>query len=194
MNKIQLFAVNTFEFSATDGTGVITGYIPYYDKSKPGSEYAITDKVKIRFAKGAFDKALASEDPIFAYYNHDSSSVIASTQNDTLKFTDFPSFLRYQATLNLNDPDAMRVYSKISSGLVAGTSFGGTIDKDDWFSEEEYDINLITEFGMYEVSPTARPAFTGSKVVIRAGEDALLQNYAAWRTRRIDEKIARLKP
>ena len=191
MRSLQLFTKEKpFEFSNEGGAAQVVGYIPYYSgKPGDGTEYTVNDRLKMRFNQGSFANALASGQPIMAFFNHDSSTVFARTDLGTLSFADFPSFLRYTITLDLTDSDAAKVYSKISKGLVQGTSFGGYITAEDWFSEDQYDVNVVTEFALNEVSPCPQPAFTGSKAIIRSNDQKDMEE--SWNKWQHDLRIKR---
>lgn len=190
--ELKLYSDCKLEFSKDNGRATIVGYIPFYDPKDAGTSYEISRNITIRFSPEAFDKAIASGRKISTYYNHDSSAVVASNEAGTLSFTKFDKFLRYTANLNLADFDSERMYTKMVDKLVTGTSWGGYIEGDSWYSEDGKDINLVHEFDMYEVSPTSNPAFGASRAVIRAGEDDLKKSWNDWQSSVYDEKIKAL--
>jgi len=190
----QYYTASKVEFAQEDNTAKIVGYIPYFNPADTGTEYKVNSHIKTRFAPNAFDKALASGEAIRALYNHDSSSAVGTTANGSLVFTKFDTYLRYSLTLDLQDPDAVRMLAKIRNGTVSGTSFGGVIESEVWSDEDEYSVQTVNEFNLVEVSPTPNPAFTSSRIVTRA-DDArdIIDSYNKWQTIKRYERLLKLK-
>jgi len=125
-------------------------------------------KEKVR--KGAFVRSL-KEQPVLAFWNHNSDIVLGNTENNTLKAWEDEVGLRFE--LELPDTTAGNDAGKlIERGDVRGVSFGFNTRKEEWDETDKNNpIRTLVDVQLYEISPTPLPAYTQSNVSARAVMD-----------------------
>lgn len=145
-----------------DGKAIVGGYVNKFEQL---SEDLGWFKEKVR--KGAFDRSI-KEQPVLAFWNHNSDLVLGNTDNKTLKVWEDEEGLRFE--LELPDTsaglDAMKL---IERGDVKGVSFGFRTIKDEWDETDQRNpIRTLIDVELYEVSPTPMPAYPQSSVAARS--------------------------
>jgi HK97 family phage prohead protease len=111
--------------------------------------------------------------------------VLGNTENDTLKLAEDERGLRFE--LMLPDTTAGKdARTLIKRGDVKGMSFGFRTVKDQWDeSDPKAVIRTLQEVRLYEVSPTAMPAYPQSSVAARSMED-IKDSYEEYRQHKDD--------
>lgn len=187
----RIFRASKLELETFDNKFSLTGYIPYYSKSDPGSEERV-GRFATRLKPGMFAKSLqeiaTGKRNVFALYYHEMSTAFANTGDGSLTFTDFPNFLRYKITADLSDPDAHKVMTKVKNGNIGGTSFGLNYGPEnvEWTAEKDVDVEWFTGGDLFEVSPCPadQAAFSSSKVMLKSANewkpDNLEQEWEQW--------------
>lgn len=121
-------------------------------------------------APGCFTRALASANlSCHLMWNHDPSTVFASTRNGTLELVQDKKGLRVWARVDMEDPDAQRVVGKVRSGLVDQMSFAFTVDDDgeEWEVRDGKPWRTISQVsGLYDASVVTEPAYQATKVEV----------------------------
>jgi HK97 family phage major capsid protein/HK97 family phage prohead protease len=115
---------------------------------------------------GCFAETLASGRDIKSFWNHDTGKVLGSTKAGTLQLEERSNGLRIQLIPPNNSWGADALES-VRRGDTDGFSFGFATKE----GGEQWTGNTreLTNVELYEVSPTAMPAFTGSQAMVRSG-------------------------
>lgn len=186
---------------------IITGYAVVFNSWSGVMADSRGRKFRERFAPGAFDRALASQPDILAFWNHNSDMPLGRTRNGTLKIMRDGAGVRFELQPSPTSWGADALAS-IRRGDVTGMSFSfaakrdGTGDVWEKPGQDGVAQRTVTDADLYEVSPVAEPAYPATTVGVRsttvpdfetesdgraAGEiDAQLRGRAAWRVRDID--------
>lgn len=135
---------------------------PYGQVSRINGWFEEWDEV---VAEGAWRNTITRKGAdIVSTFNHDLNQLLARTTAGTLALDDPAEGLRYEATINRDDPQAMSVLSKVQRRDVTGASVWFRVTKDLW--EEPTDDNdlevakrTILEAELFEVGPVVMPAF-----------------------------------
>lgn len=155
-----------------DGAATISGYAAVFNKETliGGSSWGFREQI----APGAFDIAIEDDD-VRALFNHDPNQLLGRTTNHTLKLSVDKKGLRYDVEL----PDtavARDVRTLIQRGDVTGSSFGFTVEEDDWDESEmkkgKLPLRTIRKASLFDVSPVTYPAYTQTSVTARSKAEA----------------------
>lgn len=120
-----------------------------------------------RIMTGAFSKTLREKPDVQFLINH-SGLPLARTTNNSLTLRETDNGLEYDATADVNDPDAQAVARKIQSGLMDQCSFAFRVMRQNW--SEDYDVREITEVDLNrgDVSVVNYGASPTTSVVMRS--------------------------
>jgi HK97 family phage prohead protease len=167
MNRETRYANGASEIRAAiseDGERQISGYAAVFEKDSQDLGGFVE-----RIAKGAFRESIASND-VRALWSHNSDLVLGRTGNRTLKLAEDDYGLHFSLTL----PDTTLgrdAFTSIERGDVTGMSFGFSVKRDDqvWARGEAGAPHLRTlmRVNLFEVSPTAFPAYPQTAVATR---------------------------
>lgn len=157
MKETRIFTAPVEVRGEAEGVATIAGYGAVF-----GNEYEVfgfTESVDPK----AFTKSLKERsDDLAVVWSHDADRVLGTVASDTARFTVDDHGLRYEADLDLADPDGIGAYRKIATGKVRQSSFSFEVVKDEW---EELDEALphrtLKEVRLWECSPVlwgANPA------------------------------------
>ena len=162
MKETRIFAAPVEVRDQVDNTATIVGYGAVF-----GNEYEVagfTESVSPR----AFAKTLKQNDGHAVVWSHDPARVLGTVESGTARFSVDDRGLRYEADLDLQDPDGMGAYRKIASGKVRQSSFSFEVVKDKW---EERDDALphrtLTEVRLWETSPVLWGANSSTDVDLK---------------------------
>lgn len=148
----------------------LSGYAAMFN-----SETVIAGYFREKIAPGAFRDAIKNDD-VRALFNHDPNYVLGRTANDTLTLKEDKQGLHYDVTLNMNDPDAVRVHAKVQRGDVTGSSFGFVVEEEKWQepAKDSRDLPLrtILKASLFDVSPVTYPAYDSTTVSARSRSHA----------------------
>lgn len=177
------FVTGQVEARALDGSkAVISGYAALFGKRSAdlGGFVEVVDR-------GAFAKTLAESDTKFLF-NHDESTVMARRTADNLRVSEDEQGLHYEATVDLNDPDARRLFTKIEHGNVRGNSFAFRTLVDQWTTtDDDYPLRHLVEVGpLYDVSAVTTPAYPDTEGQLAAA----VRSLAATTGRDVRELVA----
>jgi HK97 family phage prohead protease len=124
--------------------------------------------------ESALDEEIINSSDIFAVLNHDRNrGILARSRNGkgSLQLTIDKRGLRYEFEL-ADTPIAQELRSYLERGEITNSSFGFTIDKENWAKEDGYYVRTVKRFGrLYDVSPVFQPAYLDTTVAKRAIED-----------------------
>ena len=154
----------------------ITGYAAvFYREGDPDTEYWITDDIVERIDRSAFDQVVGRDD-VLAVFNHNDDNLLGRSSANTLKLRIDDVGLRYEIRFDENDPDHVRVQSKINRGDLSGSSFAFFDPVSEWNDNVRYagrdgvSIRNITDVGnLYDVGPVSFPAYKGTSAGMRCG-------------------------
>jgi HK97 family phage prohead protease len=165
-----------------DTIKALSGYgAVFYRAGEPGSEYWLWSDLVERLMPGCFDRAL-KEDDVRSFFNHEPDSVLARrafSANDTLKLSVDEIGLRYEIAYDATDNDHVKVFGKVRSGKVTGSSFMFVPTAETYRTEtdpetkQRIDIVEVNEVRLYEVGPVVFPAYDATTSEVRrrmAGE------------------------
>ena len=148
MKETRIFAAPVEVRGQADGTATIVGYGAVF-----GNEYEVagfTESVSPR----AFAKTLKEHDGLAVVLGHDPNRVLGTEDSGTARFEVDERGLRYEADLDLADPDGMGAYRKIATGKVRQSSFSFEVVKDKWEEREGLmPHRTLTEVRLWETSP-----------------------------------------
>lgn len=152
----------------------IAGYAVKYDMDSVVMRDWFGDEFVEQIAKGAFDQALR-DNKIKALWSHDTSRVLGSTTNNTLRLVSDDVGLRFEVDLP-NTTVGDDAWETIKRGDVDGVSFGFIARKDKWSKEAREGKRplyrrTILDADLREISPVAFPAYPDSEVSVRGLDD-----------------------
>lgn len=159
----------------SDAGGVIrtvAGEIKYNTESEVMSDW-YGDKFVEEIAAGAFDESLKVR-AVKALWSHRTEQVLGSTKSSTLRLSSDQSALSFEMDLP-NTTAGNDAYECIKRGDVDGVSFGMIPTKDKWSVIERDGGKIykrsILQADLYEISPTAFPAYPANEVACRSLDD-----------------------
>lgn len=149
------------ELRETDGGGKIAaGFAVVY-----GSGTEIGDSFREVFEAGAFAKAITGD--VRALFGHDRNRVLGRTVAGTLRLTEEPAGVRYEIDLP-DTSDGRDMAISVARGDIRGTSFGFRSVRETWDDTTEPPTRTIHEAEMFEISPTAFPAYGDTSIALRS--------------------------
>jgi hypothetical protein len=161
------------ELRAADGeAATIAGYAAVFNQETVigGGLWGFRERIDA----GAFTEALKTDD-VRALFNHDPNLLLGRTESGTLRLKTDAKGLRYEVDL----PDtalARDVRTLIQRGDVSGSSFGFTVEEDDWDESQvkkgKLPLRTILKASLWDVSPVTYPAYTQTTVSARSREKA----------------------
>lgn len=126
---------------------------------------------------GAFDRALAEKQEVLARSEHDTRLLLGRTSSGTLRLSSDSRGLRYE--VDLPDTQAGRdMATLVSRGDVKGSSFAFMIPDAEngqrWLVPDGGGLPLreLLDLDLFDVAPTANPAYPETTVSARALEAA----------------------
>ena len=165
------FVANEMEYRTLEGSkAVISGYASVFNKKSQVLGGGFVEVI----GEGAFKKTLqergtqTSRDDIKALFNHDTSLVLGSKRAGTLKLSEDKTGLHYEVNLDLDIPHHRSAFLMIQRGDVTNSSFGFDVLDERWNVSEDAGapvVREVLETRLYEVSPTAFPAYQDSSVM-----------------------------
>lgn len=150
-----------------DGKNIISGYAAVFERDSVDFGGWVE-----RIAKGAFRESVQKRD-VRALWSHNLDLVLGRTSNRTLRIFEDDYGLGFE--LELPDTTLGRdAFTSISRGDVTGMSFGFDVKPKDqkWTRGEEGQpyVRTLLNVELYEVSPTAFPAYEATNVAVRDTE------------------------
>lgn len=150
-------------------TPTISGYAAMFNE-----ETVIGGWFREVIAPGAFTEAVRGDD-VRALFNHDSNIVLGRTKSGTLRLTEDTKGLFYDVTPP-NTQAANDVRELIMRGDVSGSSFGFTVEEENWdetpVKRGLLPLRTITKASLFDVSPVTFPAYEATSVSARSKEQA----------------------
>lgn len=124
---------------------------------------------------GAFSKTVAENPIVKVLWQHDPSEVIGQG-----KLQELGAMLTIKGQLDMDDPQARKVYGKLKKGLISGLSIGFQALKVIWEETKERYLRHITELKVWEVSIVTFPMLPQAQVtsIKRLAENRMAQAWA----------------
>ena len=149
-----------------DGRKIICGHAAVFDSWSEtlGGFFPFKEKVRA----GAFQRSIEKDD-IRALFNHDANHVLGRNRAGTLELGEDEKGL----FVRIMPPDtqwARDLQISIARGDISQMSFGFTVEKDDWSTEDGVDTRELIEVRLFDVSPVTFPAYAQTDVGVRAHE------------------------
>lgn len=134
------------------------------------------DGKRFRITRGSY----VPDEPTVAHWSHDKKTLIGTTENQSLRFSETDLGLHFELDLPRTS-EARKVYRLVRDDYVTGVSFGmQVIDARKVGSSNGVDDYEVTRFKLTEISPTAKPSFKGTSVstsnTIREGRDQIVRD------------------
>jgi HK97 family phage prohead protease len=125
---------------------------------------------------GAFAGTLGRNPDVRLLLNHEGLP-LARTTSGTLRLREDKRGLRFEADLDVNDPDVQRILPKVKRGDLSQMSFAFRTIKDAWRTEQGEDIRELHELDLNDgdVSLVTYPAYKAADVALRSRD--------AWKNR-----------
>lgn len=162
--EIRTVPLTELRIQAESERQVIEGHALVFDSWSEtlGGIFPFKEKVK----RGAFAKSIGKDD-IRALFNHSPDYVLGRNKAGTLELTEDEKGL----LVRIYPPDtqwARDLTVSISRGDISQMSFGFTVIKDEWRTEDGIDVRELREVKLYDVSPVTFPAYTQTDVGVKA--------------------------
>ena len=158
----------TLEIRADENEKKLKGYAAVFDKL---SENLGGFREKI--AKGAFAKTIEKAD-VRLLINHEGLP-LARTKSHTLALAEDDEGLRFEADLDLTDPDVQRIIPKLRRKDLNQMSFGFYTVSDKWEHPSEKStkesIRTLLEVDLYDISLVTYPAYPQTSVSVRSAQE-----------------------
>jgi HK97 family phage prohead protease len=163
-----------------DGSWIVEGYAAVFEQETvlyDGKWFRIREKI----ARDAFDQVLervaGGEELVHLNHGHEMTSSVAATNVDGVGSLDLRADshgLKFVARVDAEDPDAIRMATKMRRGVVAQASFAFTIDQeaaevrelDDGRDDELWTIERVKN--LYDVCVCAQGAYPQTESQIRS--------------------------
>ncbi|WP_256993131.1 HK97 family phage prohead protease [Paenibacillus sp. SSG-1] len=157
------------EADGDESARTIAGAIKYDTDSAEMRDYW-GDTFIEQIAAGAFDESLKTRG-VVGLWSHDTSQVLGNTKSGTLRIDSTPTELRFELDLP-NTTIGNDTWESIRRGDVDGVSFGMSVTKDKWSSEDREGGKVykrsILNAELFEISPVAFPAYPANEVSARS--------------------------
>lgn len=153
-----------------DGAKTLVGYAALYDT--PSADLGgFTEFVRA----GAFDRALRENQEVLARVEHDTRLLLGRRSNGTCRVTADAKGLRYE--VDLPDTAAARdLLALVERGDVRGSSFAFAVPDENaerWSrTADGKRVRELLDLDLFDVAPTADPAYPATTVSARALERA----------------------
>lgn len=146
--------------AADDGVNRVGGLAISY-----GGRADIGDAFREEFAPGAFSKAVQGD--ILALFGHDRNRVLGRTSAGTLRLREDREGVHFEIDLP-DTTDGRDLAVSVSRGDIRGTSFGFRSVRETWDDGANPPLRTIHEAMLFEISPTADPAYGDTTIAMRS--------------------------
>ncbi len=171
MRERRIFAEPVEVREASEATATIAGYAAVFDQ--PYDMRSFTESVDRR----AFNKTLKdSGSDLAVVWSHDANVVLGTRDSGSARFSVDDHGLRYEADLDLLDPDGLAAYRKIATGKVRQSSFAFEVIRDKWEErEDEPPHRILKEVRLWEASPVMWGANPATEVDVKRAARSLAE-------------------
>jgi HK97 family phage prohead protease len=162
-----------------DGTSYLSGYASVWYDGTSGTEYHLGGNRYERIDPRAFDKVIQEKQNVEARFNHSQDFILGDVATGTLELRSDKRGLHYRVPFDAQDPDMLKVRSKIKKGLIKGSSFGFIPAKIEWRSEGDKHVGTVREvLVLRDVGPVNNGAYKGTTAEYRS--EAIERSYDEW--------------
>lgn len=168
--ELRTLSFETRDLSFDDKSLKVSGYV---NKAGSYSQVMSADGTPFRetILPQAFVEAVATEDPIDFYAEHNDQKLLATTVNHSLTLRADDKGLYMEAQI-LDTNDGRDTYELIKSGVITSMSFGFIVLDDDWdMTGDRFDdgvpLRTVKEIILKEVSAVRFPAYLSSSIEAR---------------------------
>lgn len=168
--ELRTLSFETRDLSFDDKSLKVSGYV---NKAGSYSQVMSADGTPFRetILPQAFVEAVATEDPIDFYAEHDDQKLLATTVNHSLTLRADDDGLYMEAQI-LDTNDGRDTYELIKSGVITSMSFGFIVLDDDWDMtggrfDDGVPLRTVKEIILKEVSAVRFPAYLSSSIEAR---------------------------
>jgi hypothetical protein len=173
VRETRIFAAPVEVRGQSESVATIAGYAAVFENEYPvmGFTESVDPKAFNRTLKnGAADLAVV--------WSHDADRVLGTVASDTARFAVDDHGLRYEADLDLADPDGMGAWRKITTGKVRQSSFSFEVVNDNWEERDDGPPHrTLKEVRLWEASPVLWGANPETAVDVSRA----VQSYAEYR-------------
>lgn len=156
-------------FETSDDTLKVEGLV---NKTESWSHtLGVRKKFREKITKGAFGKAIQTENRIDFLAEHDATKILSTTENGSLELWEDDEGLKMRAEI-CPTTYGKDIYQLMKSKIVNHMSFGFKVVSDKWkkLSNGTYE-RVIEELQLLEVSAVRNPAYPQSAISARALEN-----------------------
>lgn len=150
--------------AADDALRKVAGYAVVYNSATD-----IGDMFREVFAPGAFTDAITGD--VVALFGHDRNRVLGRTIAGTLRLSEDANGIAFEVDLP-DTSDGRDLGVSVERGDIRGTSFGFQSIKETWDESTEPPTRTIQKAAMFEISPTAFPAYDDTSIAMRSFDEA----------------------
>jgi len=168
--ELRTLSFETRDLSFDDKSLKVSGYV---NKAGSYSQVMSADGMPFRetILPQAFVEAVATEDPIDFYAEHDDQKILATTVNHSLTLRADDNGLYMEAQI-LDTNDGRDTYELIKSGGITSMSFGFNVLDDDWDMtggrfDDGVPLRTVKEIVLKELSEVRFPAYLSSSIEAR---------------------------
>lgn len=138
---------------------IVRGYAAVYDQFSVDMW-----GMRERIAPGAFGESLRSAaHDILALWSHDTGKPLASRDAKSLTLREDDHGVAFEMDLSAGISWVKDAYEAIRGGLISKMSIGFEVVDDEWGTEDKKTIRTVKKGELFEVSPVAFPAYTGTE-------------------------------
>lgn len=168
--ELRTLSFETRDLSFDDKSLKVSGYV---NKAGSYSQVMSADGTPFRetILPQAFIEAVATENPIDFYAEHNDQKLLATTVNHSLTLRADDDGLYMEAQI-LDTNDGRDTYELIKSGVITSMSFGFIVLNDDWDMtggrfDDGVPLRTVKEIILKEVSAVRFPAYLSSSIEAR---------------------------
>lgn len=121
------------------------------------------------FAPGSFAEAIRGD--VVALFGHERNRVLGRTVAGTLRLSEDTVGVAFEIDLP-DTSDGRDLGQLVERGDIRGTSFGFRSIKETWDESTEPPTRTIQKAEMFEISPTAFPAYPDTSIAMRSLDEA----------------------
>ena len=174
MDQERRGLTESVECRDTESGATISGYAAVFNKETViGGAWGFREQVDPH----AFDDAIGRDD-VRALFNHDPNFLLGRTKSGTLRLKVDKKGLRYEVDLP-DTAQARDVRELIRRGDVSGSSFGFSVEGDEWDEAQvkagKLPLRTLTKLALFDVSPVTYPAYPQTSVSARSKAQSLVE-------------------
>ena len=148
-----------------NGKPLIVGYAAVFDSlSEP-----ILGSFREKIAKGAFAKYLATGADVRGLFHHEPTMILGRRSAGTLRVKEDDTGL-YTEIFPPDTQLGRDIVASIKRGDITGQSFSFLATVDQWEQRDGEQIRTLIEASVFDVGPTAFPAYLDTTVAVRSLE------------------------